>query len=121
MNTAAAIGTPARRQTMAETVYQQMKHDIITGVHTAGTSLTEQRLSTLYGASRAPIREACRRLQQEGLLTSVPYKGYFVSVISVKEIRDCFELRSVLESHALGLTMDRASDEDAPKARGSLL
>jgi len=112
MNAEAAIPPKAPRQTMAEGVYQEMKRDIITGHHSPGVSLTEQSLSGLYGASRAPIREACRRLQQEGLLTSIPYKGYFVSTISVKEIRDCFELRGVLETHAVGLTMDRASPEE---------
>jgi DNA-binding GntR family transcriptional regulator len=111
MSDAAAAPNP-QRQTVAEGVYLAFKRDILTLRHAPGVSLTEQELCRTYGASRAPIREACRRLQQEGLLTSIPYKGYFVSRISVKEIRDCFDLRGALETHALALAMERARPED---------
>ena len=111
MSQAAATST-TQRQTVAEGVYQALKRDILTLHHAPGMPLTEQELCRAYGASRAPIREACRRLQQEGLLTSIPYKGYFVSRVSIQEIRDCFDLRAVLESHALTLAMTRARPED---------
>ena len=97
---------------MAEEVYRALKRDIITLRQRPGASLTEQELGNLYGSSRVPVREACRRLQQEGLLTSLPYKGYFVNQISLKDIGDCFDLRLVLESHALELASERATEED---------
>jgi DNA-binding GntR family transcriptional regulator len=96
---------------VAEQVYRSLRRDIITLRHRPGVSLTEHSLSRPYGGSRAPVREACRRLQQEGLLTSIPYKGYFVSQISIKEISDSFDLREALETHALGLAMERATPE----------
>ena len=98
-----------RRRTVAEEVYSALKRDIITLRHRPGVSLTEQSLAAAYGSSRVPVREACRRLQQEGLLTAIPYKGYFVNVISLKEIGDCFELRTVLEVHAVEVAVERAS------------
>ncbi len=58
------------------------------------------------------MREACRRLQQEGLLTAVPYKGYFVNQISLKEINDCFELRELLEIRAVWDGVERATETD---------
>ena len=75
----------AERLTVAEVVYRALKRDVITLKYRPGASLTEQELATAYGSSRVPVREACRRLQQEGLLTAVPYKGYFVTRISLKE------------------------------------
>lgn len=101
---------PARR-TAADEVYEALKRDIITLRLAPGESLTEQQLARTYGTSRVPVREASRRLQQEGLLTAVPYKGYFVSQISLKEIGDCFDLRTVLETYAVERAIDRASDE----------
>ncbi len=80
--------------------------------HRPGAPLTESDLAALYGSSRVPVRESCRRLQQEGLLTSLPYKGYFVSQISLKEIGDSFDLREVLETHALALAVRRATAEE---------
>lgn len=102
----------ARTPTAAETVYRAFKRDLITLEHRPGASLTEQELANRYGTSRVPVREACRRLQQEGLLTAVPYKGYFVNRISMKQIADCFDLRLVLETHAAELAVARATDAD---------
>jgi DNA-binding GntR family transcriptional regulator len=107
-------GAAARdvKPTVAEEVYQALKRDILSLRHRPGISLTEQSLATTYGGSRVPVREACRRLQQEGLLMSIPYKGYFVSQISIREINNCFDLRVLLESHALELAMERAGADD---------
>ena len=102
----------AARPTAAEQVYRSLKRDIITLQHRPGASLTEQQLATLYGTSRVPVREACRRLGQEGLLTGRPYRGYSVSHISLKEIGDCFDLRLGLESRALELAAQRATAGD---------
>jgi DNA-binding GntR family transcriptional regulator len=100
------------RQTVAEAVYRALKRDITTLRHRPGAALTEQELAALYGSSRVPVREACRRLQQEALLTGRPYKGYTVAHISLKEISDCFDLREALESHALALAARHAGDDD---------
>lgn len=109
----AEMGTPlAKRLTVAEEVYRALKRDVITLQHSPGASLTEQELAATYGSSRVPVREACRRLQQEGFLTAVPYKGYFVNRISLKDISDCFDLRLLLESHALKLATEKATDTD---------
>jgi DNA-binding GntR family transcriptional regulator len=98
-------------------VYRALKRDIITLQHQPGASLTEQHLASLYGTSRVPVREACRRLDQEGLLTGRPYRGYSVNQISLKEIGDCFDLRLGLETRALELAARRATGEDLGRLR----
>lgn len=100
------------RRTVAEDVYRALKRDIIMLRHRPGASLTEQELAGLYGSSRVPVREACRRLQQEGLITGRPYRGYLVNQISLKQIGDSFDLREVLETHAIALAARRASVDD---------
>lgn len=100
------------RRTAAEEVYRSLKRDIITLGHRPGAALGEQALADTYGTSRVPVREACRRLQQEGLLTAIPYKGYFVSPISAKEISDSFELRNAIETRAVSLAVVRATDAE---------
>jgi len=98
--------------TAGEEVYRACRRDLITLAFRPGAALTEQQLAERYGTSRVPVREACRRLQQEGLLAAVPYKGYFVTQISMRQIADCFELRQVLESHALAMAVARATDAE---------
>jgi DNA-binding GntR family transcriptional regulator len=99
-------------QTVSEDVYQALKRDILTCAHKPGAVLRENQLATQYGSSRVPVREACGRLQQEGLLEIVPYKGYFVSQVSLKDIADYFDLRLLLETHALRQTFRRTPDAD---------
>jgi len=104
--------SPAKpKRTVAEDVYRALKRDVLALRHRPGEPLREQDLADTYGASRAPVREACRRLQQEGLVESVPYKGYFARRISLKEIAECYELRLVLETHAVRAAVERARDE----------
>jgi DNA-binding GntR family transcriptional regulator len=110
-------GRVTEKHTAAEQVYRALKRDIITLRHRPGASLTEQHLATLYGTSRVPVREACRRLGQEGLLTGRPYRGYSVNHISLKEIGDCFDLRLGLESRALELAAQRATAADLERLR----
>jgi len=114
-----ADAAPARERnpTAAESVYRAFRRDLISLEHRPGASLTEQELAARYGTSRVPVREACRRLQQEGLLAAIPYKGYFVNHISMKQIADCFELRLLLETHAAELAVARATDADVAKLR----
>lgn len=107
----------APRRTAAEQVYRALKRDIITLRHRPGASLTEQHLATLYGTSRVPVREACRRLDQEGLLTGRPYRGYVVDQISLKEIADCFDLRLAIETRALELAAKRSTASDLQRLR----
>jgi len=82
--------------------------------HTRLTQINtpQATVADIFGTSRVPVREACRRLQQEGLLTAIPYKGYFVSPISPKEISDSFELRSAIETRAVALAVTRATDAE---------
>src|SRR4030042_3343054 len=103
---------------MAEQAYRARKRDLIPLRHQPGAALTEQGLAERYGSSRVPVREACRRLQQEGLLKAVPYKGYFVDRVSLKDIYDSFELRLALESHALTRAAERATADDLCRLAG---
>lgn len=98
-------------QTVSEDVYRSLKSDILTCRHKPGAVLKEKDLASLYGTSRVPVREACGRLQQEGLLEVVPYKGYFVSQVSLKDIAEYFDLRGLLETYSVEQALVRATDE----------
>lgn len=82
---------------LGDRIYQELKHDIITGVFESGQALTEKMLATRYRASRTPVREAAVRLQQENLLRIVPNRGYFVRHITLNELNDLYEYRAALE------------------------
>jgi GntR family transcriptional regulator, rspAB operon transcriptional repressor len=97
--------------TLAERVYQQLKHDIVHGVFQPGEALNEKVLARKYKGSRTPVRESVMRLQQENLLRLVPNKGYFVSHITLHELDEMYEYRAELEGFCAELAARRWSDQ----------
>jgi DNA-binding GntR family transcriptional regulator len=81
-------------------IYQQLRQDIITGALKPEVALTEAALCHRYGASRTPVREACARLQRERWLRAIPYKGYLVAPVTLKDVQEIYHLRLILESEA---------------------
>jgi DNA-binding GntR family transcriptional regulator len=106
------------RRTAAESVYRALKKEILTLAHAPGARLGEVELAQRYGTSRVPVREACRRLQQEGLVTAEPWRGYFAARLTVREVREAFDLRLVLETHAVTLAVAKAREEDLARLEG---
>ena len=62
-----------------------------------GAELREQALAGQYGVSKAPVRDALLRLEQERLVRVRPRQGYQVAPVSVGEARDLLRFRAVLE------------------------
>lgn len=79
--------------------------------------LDERQLSLELGVSRTPIREAIARLEQEGLVRTVPRKGVFVVRKSKHEIREMITVWAALESMAARLVTERATDEEIATLR----
>ncbi len=75
-----------------------------------GERVVERQLCELMGVSRTSVREALRELETEGLVTVVPNKGPFISVISVQQAESIYQVRAVLEGLAVRLFAQRATD-----------
>jgi DNA-binding GntR family transcriptional regulator len=85
---------------------------ILNGVLRPGERINEVELSTALGISRAPLREAIRDLASEGLLTIVTHKGAFVPSYTADDLRDIYEVRIAVETHAVRLLALRRSPAD---------
>jgi DNA-binding GntR family transcriptional regulator len=97
--------------TEALRIYSLMRNDIISCDLVPGASVSEAELCARYKVSRTPVREACRRLQEEGLLQIVPFRGYFISPLTIEEYRSLNEMQLVLDPAAAAMAAERASDE----------
>jgi DNA-binding GntR family transcriptional regulator len=82
---------------VSEHVYQMMKEEIVVGILRPGESVTENELAARYKASRTPVREAAARLQHQGLLQIVPNRGYFISQLTIRALREIYEYRAAVE------------------------
>jgi DNA-binding GntR family transcriptional regulator len=89
-----------------------LKNLIIEGHLPGGYHLVESELHRHFGISRAPIREAFRALEAEGLLVSIPRKGTFVRRITRKDVQEHFPIRALLEGFAARLACAHAREDD---------
>ena len=95
---------------LGEVIFDTFREAIIMGELKPGERLMDVHLADKMGVSRTPVREAIRKLELEGLVTMVPRKGAFVSIISSKDIMDVLEVRASLDGLATALSAERIKD-----------
>jgi DNA-binding GntR family transcriptional regulator len=86
----------------AELAYRRLRERLVAGRYGPGERLTEQGLCEDLGMSRTPVREALRRLQSDGLVSSTG-RGVVVSSLSPEEIRHALDLQGALDALAARL------------------
>jgi DNA-binding GntR family transcriptional regulator len=86
---------------LTELTYRSIKQNLLDGTFNERSRLTEESLATQLGISKSPVREALNRLEAEGLIYIEARRGAHVRQFSAKEIRDLYDLRAVLEGHAI--------------------
>lgn len=112
MTIAAKRLTPLAPQSVGELAYRSIRESILTGRFAPGERLVETRLAEELGVSRAPVREALRRLGEEGLVDERPRHGVFVREMTATDFVDVYNLRIAVETAAIRLaTRRRASTE----------
>lgn len=105
---------------LGEMVYESLRDAIVNQVLKPGERLMETELADEMGVSRTPVREAIRKLEQEGYVVLIPRKGAYVSGLSIKDINEVFEIRGALEALAAGLAASRATKEEIEEMELSL-
>ncbi len=98
-------------QTIASSVYDRLRHDIITGELAPGSKLASTGLRTRYGVGISPVREALNRLAAEHLVCFEDQKGFHVSGIGVEDLADLIRTRCWIEEIALRESIRNADDE----------
>jgi DNA-binding GntR family transcriptional regulator len=94
-----------------ERTYEHLKSVILSGRFHPGERLAEEHLAEELGVSRTPVREALHKLEQEGLIEPLESRGFCIPQDSPEEVRDLFDLRTVLEGYTLRLICQRVTDE----------
>ncbi|WP_048471098.1 GntR family transcriptional regulator [Mycolicibacterium chlorophenolicum] len=87
--------------TLVEVAGHRLRDAILSGQLVPGQKIVEEQLCADLGISRAPLREALRLLAQQGLVEHLPRRGSRVADWSPTDILQLFELRHVLERHAI--------------------
>ena len=77
-----------------------------------GTKLGEEALGEIFGVSRTKVRQALFQLAGDKLVTLIPGRGAFVAQPSVREAREVFEARRVIESAVMARFVEQATERD---------
>ncbi len=72
----------------------------MSGRYRPGQQVRQERIAADLGVSLAPVREALRALEQEGQVVYRPRRGYFLTELRVADLREIYELRTLLETRA---------------------
>ncbi|HEY8694787.1 MAG TPA: GntR family transcriptional regulator [Chloroflexota bacterium] len=108
----AAIFPRLSPRTYRQDVVASIRAAINDGALKGGTPLVERRIAEDMGISRAPVREALRQLEEEGLLVNIPFKGWYVTEVSPKAMAEIVSLRRVVEAFAAERTTALATASD---------
>ena len=98
--------------TSKERIYHELRRAIIMGHLQPGERLSIHELAEQYGNSITPVRDALQMLGQDGLISIKPRSGYYVTCITLKQLRDLLELREILEVAAVERAAIRISDAE---------
>jgi DNA-binding GntR family transcriptional regulator len=97
---------------LKDKAYAAIKDAILSVRFEPGMPLIETDLAQQLGISKTPIRDALQDLEREGFVTRILYKGTQVTDVSIKDIVEVFQLRTVLEGLAARLAAPLFSDQE---------
>lgn len=101
-------------------IYQQLRERIVSVELAPGAALSEARIAEGFGVSRTPVREAFKKLAEDGFLDVIPQVGTFVARIDLQAVRDNHFIRETLECRIVELAAARVDAPARKLLRGNL-
>lgn len=100
-NMSPPVGLPALAETdLVGQVARLLTQAVVQGQLPPGSKVVEAGIARELGVSRAPVREAARLLESQGLLVASPRRGFFVRKFAADDIDEIYDLRLCVERHA---------------------
>jgi len=99
------------RNVLSSKVYTAIKEMIANHRFQPGARLNVEKISKELEVSRTPVWEAVRRLQQEGLLENIPYRGVFMVEMTLERALELYQVREALEGLAARLAALYANEK----------
>jgi DNA-binding GntR family transcriptional regulator len=106
-----------RGRALRHDIADALREEIIGGRLEQGERVLEIELARRFGVSRQPVREAIRTLEREGLLTSLPNRGTFVTRVSLEDAIAIQDIRAQLEGLAARLAVEHLTARDFKRMR----
>lgn len=89
-----------------------LRDAIVTGTLRPGQRVNQEQIAADIGVSVAPVREALRTLEQEGQVTYLTRRGYFVTELRIADLEEIYALRAILEERLAREALPGLDDHD---------
>ncbi len=99
-------------RSLTEGIYEALRQEILRCTLKPGTDLSEAELALRFGVSKTPVREALAALRLDGLIRTFPRRGYQVSPITLGDITELFDVRTILEAGVVELAVRRITEDE---------
>jgi DNA-binding GntR family transcriptional regulator len=106
--------TEMRGEPLSAIVLRTLREAIVEGRLAPGEAVVEAQLSRQLGVSRAPLREALRSLENEGLVVSTPWRGAIVAPLTERGVTELQAFRRLLEVFAAEQVLERDDADISP-------
>jgi DNA-binding GntR family transcriptional regulator len=103
--------------TTAQHALDALRRAIVAGELRPGQRVRQEEVADELGVSIAPVREALRVLEQEGQVSYLPRRGYFVTKLRVEDLEEIYGLRRMLEEHAARRALPLLDDDALERIR----
>lgn len=110
-------GIPAAPSTQAAFAYDTLKREILSGALGGGERIHQSDWAERLNISITPVREAIRRLEQDGLVTSEAHRGSTVNRLTLEAAEEIYALRFAVEPLLIRRAMGKMTPEKAERAR----
>ncbi len=99
-----------RTKSLSGVVFESLEQAILRGEMQPGDRINETAVAERLGVSRGPVREACRRLEEAGLVDFVVNKGVFVKTLTLDDALEIYQIRATLFAFAGRILAKRLTD-----------
>ena len=101
-----------KRESLTDRIVKLIHEDIFERNLLPGSKISLTELAAKWGISITPLREAIRKVEAEGLITSVPGKGFIVRTVHPDDVKEIFIVRKTLESLACKLACKNITEQE---------
>lgn len=105
---------------MGSEILYRMREAIISGQIKLGGHINESDIAKQMEISRIPVREALRKLEQEGLVVRKTNKGCFVTTFTEQDVKEVFSLRATLECMAFEWAIPEMTPQDVQELKDQI-
>ena len=93
-------------------IADEIRNAVLSGEMRPGMRIRQELLASKYGASRIPVREALKQLENEGLVVLAPNRGAWIADVNSEESVEVYKIREVVEPLAIYESVPNLTEAD---------